>query len=305
MAPRRRERSVPSADRARPAASERKSGRSPVLQEALQSRDSNEAGTCHHRVTNDPKAGHSIQDHPSRVRVRHRGSLPATRGHCKRPRLGPLSGQPQPSWVVPVRLSEGLLRTAPCSARRVRRVRRRAACGAAGCSPSLAVEDAPRRQLPRQGAGRPRAASDIDSLSVRHVQSPVRTSACPAVGTVRPGCCAAPAFLSPAACDGSWRLRCARLCTAAHVRRRVAAKFWSRLTKLSVPWFLMPWSRFSAAIAATAAFSRRSTHAEACTPTVRRTAAQKLFGLRISSARTIWIARGRFGLPRTGVARPA
>ena len=48
----------------------------------------------------DPKAGHSIQDHPSRVRVRHRGSLPATRGHGQRQRLGPLSGQPQPSWVA-------------------------------------------------------------------------------------------------------------------------------------------------------------------------------------------------------------
>ena len=46
--------------------------------------------------TNDPTAGLSITANPPRVSVRHRRSLPATRGHGKRQRLAPLSAQPQP-----------------------------------------------------------------------------------------------------------------------------------------------------------------------------------------------------------------
>ena len=45
---------------------------------------------------NDATAALSLPDNPPRVGVRHRRSVPATRGHGKRQRLAPLSAQPQP-----------------------------------------------------------------------------------------------------------------------------------------------------------------------------------------------------------------
>ena len=157
--------------------------RSPAPLEAItyRDRDSERSGTVSPPCHRQPEGG-SVDTGPaaalprpaSRLPSRHALTRPGTNVSGRYPgNLHKLGGA---GSVV------RRLRTAPCSARKVGRLRRLAAPGAAGCSPSLAVEGAPRRQLPRPGAGRPQAASDIDSLSVRHVQSPVRASACPAVG---------------------------------------------------------------------------------------------------------------------------